>query len=115
MSPKRVQQLQTDDIKEDAVHPVTGNGYSCGENAPTEPLFRSLITERMEGIRFVTRASAINEVVDSIAYYNSLRLYSTLGHISLLDVEKEQLRNAASTPCRFYSSATRHGLLYLEF
>ena len=94
---------------------MTGNGYSCGENASTERLFRSLKTERMEEIRFVTGATAISEVVDYIVYYNSLCLYSTPGHVSLLDVEKEQLRNAASTPCRFYLTATRYGLLHLEF
>ena len=67
----------------------------CWDNAPTERFFRSLKTERLDGIRFVTRASAQMEIIDYITYYNSLRLHSTLGYVSPMDYEKEHLRNAA--------------------
>ena len=67
----------------------------CWDNAPTERFFRSLKTERLDGIRFATRASAQMESIDYITYYNSLRLHSTLGYVSPMDYEKEHLRNAA--------------------
>jgi len=67
----------------------------CWDNAPTERFFRSLKTERLDGLRFASRASARVEIVDYIAYYNSLRLHSTLGYVSPMVYEKEQLRNAA--------------------
>ncbi len=67
----------------------------CWDNAPTERFFRSLKTERLDGIRFATRALAQMEIIDYITYYNSLRLHSTLGYVSPMDYEKEHLRNAA--------------------
>jgi putative transposase len=67
----------------------------CWDNAPTERFFRSLKTERLDGLRFASRESARIEIVDYITYYNSLRLHSTLGYVSPMDYEKEQLRNAA--------------------
>ncbi|BBO88028.1 hypothetical protein DSCOOX_12080 [Desulfosarcina ovata subsp. ovata] len=60
-----------------------------------ERFFRSLKTERLDGIRFSTRESARLEIVDHINFYNALRLHSTLGYISLMGYEKEQLRKAA--------------------
>ena len=67
----------------------------CWDNAPTERFFRSLKTERLDGIKFATRASAKMEIVDYITYYNSIRLHSTLGYVSPIDYEKEQLQHAA--------------------
>jgi transposase InsO family protein len=67
----------------------------CWDNAPTERFFRSLKTERLDGIRFPSRASARLEVVDYITYYNSLRLHSTLGYVSPMGYEKELLQKAA--------------------
>jgi transposase InsO family protein len=67
----------------------------CWDNAPTERFFRSLKTERLDGIRFPSRASAKLEIVDYITYYNSLRLHSTLGYVSPMGYEKELLRKAA--------------------
>ena len=32
------------------------------------------------------------EILDYIAYYNSIRLHSSLGYVSPLEYEKEQLR-----------------------
>ena len=67
----------------------------CWDNAPTERFFRSLKTERLDGIRFTTRLSARMEIVDYISYYNALRLHSALGYVSPMAYEKEQLQNVA--------------------
>lgn len=68
---------------------------NCWDNAPTERFFRSLKTERLDGLRFLTRESARMEIIDYITYYNALRLHSTLGYVSPMGYEKEQLRKAA--------------------
>jgi transposase InsO family protein len=68
---------------------------NCWDNAPTERFFRSLKTERLDGLRFSTRESARMEIIDYITYYNALRLHSTLGYVSPMGYEKEQLRKAA--------------------
>jgi putative transposase len=65
----------------------------CWDNAPTERFFRSLKTERLDGLSFASRASARLEIVDYITYYNSLRLHSTLGYVTPIEYEKEQLHN----------------------
>ena len=68
---------------------------NCWDNAPTKRFFRSLKTERLYGLKFATRESARMEIIDYITYYNSLRLHSTLGYVSPMSYEKEQLRKAA--------------------
>ena len=68
---------------------------NCWDNAPTERFFRSLKTERLDGLRFSTRESARMEIIDYITYYNAFRLHSTLGYASPMGYEKEQLRKAA--------------------
>lgn len=68
---------------------------NCWDNAPTERFFRSLKTERLHGLRFSTRRSARLEIVDYITYYNCLRLHSTLGYLSPMAYEKEQMKRAA--------------------
>jgi transposase InsO family protein len=67
----------------------------CWDNAPTERFFRSLKSERLRLCRFETRTSAKSEVLDYVTFYNGLRLHSTLGYLSPIDYEKEQLRIAA--------------------
>jgi transposase InsO family protein len=67
----------------------------CWDNAPMERFFRSLKSERLKLCRFETRTSAKNEVLDDIAFYNGLRLHSTLGYLSPIKYEKERLRKAA--------------------
>ena len=67
----------------------------CWDNAVVERFFRSLKTERLDGLRFSNRASARLEIVDYITYYNCLRLHSTLGYVSPMAFEKEQLCQAA--------------------
>lgn len=68
---------------------------NCWDNAPTERFFRSLKSERLTARRFVTRNEAGNEILDYITYYNSIRLHSTLGYLSPMAYEKEQLLKAA--------------------
>jgi transposase InsO family protein len=67
----------------------------CWDNAPMERFFRSLKSERLGYCRFETRRAARTEVLDYIAFYNGLRLHSTLGYVSPIDYEKERLRFAA--------------------
>ena len=68
---------------------------NCWDNAPTERFFRSLKSERLTACRFSSRNEAKKEIVDYIAYYNSIRLHSTLGYLSPMVYEKEQLLKAA--------------------
>ncbi len=68
---------------------------NCWDNAPMEMFFCSLKVERLYGIKFPNRLSARQEIIDYIAYYNSLQLHSALGYDSPISYEKEQLRNAA--------------------
>jgi putative transposase len=67
----------------------------CWDNAPTERFFRSLKSERLTACRFLTRNDAKNEILDYIAYYNSIRLHSTLGYLSPMEYEKEQYLKVA--------------------
>lgn len=67
----------------------------CWDNSPTERFFRSLKSERLSDYAFTTRKSAMMEVLDYIAYYNGIRLHSTLGYQSPLAYEKEQYKKAA--------------------
>ena len=68
---------------------------NCWDNAPVERFFRSLKLERLDGMRFNSRASARLELVDYITYYNCYRLHSTLGYVSPMNYEKEQFKKAA--------------------
>jgi len=67
----------------------------CWDNSPTERFFRSLKSEWLRPCRFATRKAAKLEVLDYIGFYNAMRLHSTLGYLSPINYEKEQLNNAA--------------------
>jgi len=67
----------------------------CWDNAPMERFFRSLKSERLSLCRFETRNAAKAEVLDYITFYNADRLHSTLGYMSPMDYEKEQLQKVA--------------------
>lgn len=82
-------------LKQYDMAPSMSRKGNCWDNAPTERFFRSLKTERLDGLRFSTRESARMEIIDYITYYNALRLHSTLGYVSPMGYEKEQLRKAA--------------------
>jgi transposase InsO family protein len=68
---------------------------NCWDNVPVERFFGSLKTERLDGLRFPTRAPARLEITDYITYYNCLHQYSALGYLSPMAYEKEQLRFVA--------------------
>jgi transposase InsO family protein len=82
-------------LEQYAMIPSMSRKGNCWDNAPTERFFRSLKTERLDDIRFTSRGSARLEIVDYITYYNALRLHSTLGYLSPMGYEKEQLLEAA--------------------
>ena len=67
----------------------------CWDNAPTERFFRSLKSERLTACRFVNRNEAKMEILDYITFYNSIRLHSTLGYLSPMAYEEDQLLKAA--------------------
>lgn len=61
---------------------------NCWDNAPTERFFSSLKREWLAGILYKTRESAIQDILNYIAYYNSHRLHTTLGNMTPLQFEK---------------------------
>lgn len=63
----------------------------CWDNVVTETLFGSLKVERLQGMRFTTRRSAKDEVMDWLTSYNARRLHSTLGYLSPMAIEKKNL------------------------
>ena len=67
----------------------------CWDNAPTERVIGSIKSERLSDYSFTKRRFAKLEVLDYIAYYNSIRLHSTLGYKSPMKYEKEQFLKAA--------------------
>lgn len=68
---------------------------NCWDNAPMERFFRSLKTERLDGLRFQNRQSAKLEILDYITYYNALRLHSTVGYLSPMAYENDRIGIAA--------------------
>ncbi len=68
----------------------------CWDNAPMERFFRSLKSERLSALRFLTRQSARLEILDYIGFYNADRLHSSIGYLSPMDYEKEQLSKLAA-------------------
>ena len=66
----------------------------CWDNSPMERFFRSLKSERLAFCRFETRQSARLEALDYIGFYNADRLHSSLGYLSPMQYEKEQLSKA---------------------
>jgi transposase InsO family protein len=67
----------------------------CWDNAPMERFFGSLKSERLASCRFATRPAAKAEVLDYITFYNADRLHSTIGYMSPMDYEKEQVQKVA--------------------
>jgi transposase InsO family protein len=68
----------------------------CWDNAPTERFFRSLKSERLAFCHFETRLSARLQVLGYIGFYNADRLHSSIGYLSPMEYEKEQLSKAAA-------------------
>jgi putative transposase len=64
---------------------------NCWDNAVMERFFGSLKSERTDGITYLTRNQAKNDVVEYIEmFYNVDRLHSTLGYVSPIVFEKQQ-------------------------
>jgi transposase InsO family protein len=65
---------------------------NCWDNAVMERFFGSLKSERTDGINYVTREQAKNDVIDYIEmFYNSSRLHSSLNYQSPMEFEKKYL------------------------
>jgi putative transposase len=75
--------------------PSMSRKANCWDNAPMERFFRSLKSERTSNCRFNNRRQARAEILDYISYYNADRLHSSLGYMSPMEYEKEQLSLAA--------------------
>ena len=75
--------------------PSISRKADCWDNSPTERFFRSLKSERLSDYTFTTRKAARRQVIDYIAYYNGIRLHSTLGYRSPVIYVKELYQNAA--------------------
>ena len=71
-----------------------GKTYTCWDNACAETFFSKLKSERLEWIKFKTRAEAARETVKYVAYYNEKRLHQNLGYITPHE-KLEQLQMAA--------------------
>jgi len=64
---------------------------NCWDNAVMERFFGSLKSERTDGITYLTRQQAKNDVIEYIEmFYNTDRLHSTLGYLSPVVFEKQQ-------------------------
>ena len=64
----------------------------CFDNACAETFFHSLKVELTHGVRYPTREQVRREVFEYIeAYYNLIRRHSTLGHVSPVTFELQNV------------------------
>lgn len=64
----------------------------CWDNAVAESFFGSLKIEQVFGMRYLSRSDARKDIVDYIEmFYNSRRRHSSLGYMSPMEFEKQQL------------------------
>jgi transposase InsO family protein len=59
----------------------------CWDNAPTERFFRSLKSEYLTYCRLPSRATAKQEILEYITFYNADRLHSKLDYVSPMQYE----------------------------
>jgi len=78
-------------LKQYGMIPSMSRKGDCWDNSPMERFFRSLKSERLAFCRFETRQLARLELLDYIGFYNADRLHSSLGYLSPMQYEKEQL------------------------
>ena len=65
---------------------------NCWDNSVMERFFGSLKAERTDHMNYLTREEAKADVIDYIEmFYNSQRLHSTLGYVTPLQFEKNNL------------------------
>ena len=62
---------------------------NCWDNACSETLFGSLKVERLYGQKFKTRREAKDETIAWLAWYNRVRLHSTLAYGSPMKFERD--------------------------
>lgn len=82
-------------LKQYQMVPSMSRKGNCWDNAPTERFFRSLKSEHLQYCRFASRAAAKAEVLNYITFYNAYRLHSTLGYMSPMEYEKQNLLKVA--------------------
>ena len=79
-------------IKDNELRQSMSRKANCWDNAVMERFFGSLKSERTDGINYVTREQAKNDVIDYIEmFYNSSRLHSSLNYQSPMEFEKKYL------------------------
>jgi putative transposase len=82
-------------LKEYHMIPSMSRKGDCWDNSPMERFFRSLKSERLSFCKFYTRHEARMEILDYISFYNSSRLHSSLGYLSPMDFEMNNILNVA--------------------
>ena len=68
---------------------------ACVDNAPQERFFGSLKHEWLLNVVHLTRQSMISDVAQYIRYYNHDRLHTTLGNMTPVEFEKNNLRKVS--------------------
>ena len=69
----------------------------CATRPVAESFFGSLKIEQVFGMRYLCRSAARQDIVDYIEkFYNSRRLYSSLGYMTPMEFEKKQLWKKAA-------------------
>ncbi len=62
---------------------------NCWDNAAMESFFKTLKVERVDQLRYVTRAYARLDIIDWIeGFYNRERMHSSIGYQSPIDAER---------------------------
>ncbi|WP_217704264.1 IS3 family transposase [Piscinibacter koreensis] len=63
---------------------------NCWDNAPMESFFKTLKVERVDRVRYATRAQARLDIVDWIeGFYNQRRLHSSIGYRTPTEFERK--------------------------
>jgi putative transposase len=70
---------------------------NCWDNAVAESFFGSLKVEQVFGVRYPSRSSARQDIIEYIEmFYNSKRRHSSLGYMNPMEFEKQQLWKKAA-------------------
>lgn len=83
--------------RKNAIRQSMGSNFECWDNAVAESFFSKLKGERLDWVRFATRAAASHEVADYIRYFNTTRRHQTLGYATPA-ATLERLTRPAATP-----------------
>jgi putative transposase len=78
--------------REIGIHRSMGSKGDCFDNAVAESFFATLEKDLLRRRSFATRQEARTAVFDYIeAFYNPIRLHSTLGYLSPIDYERKMI------------------------